>query len=69
MINSHIKEDPFLHANNQGQDQPVQPGSLISKFVVHSLESIIAEFASSKIPIFGHFSVILCISLSPYKSV
>ena len=38
--------------NNESIDQPVHPCSLISKFVVDSLEGIIDKFASYKISIF-----------------
>ena len=30
----------LLHTNNKGADQPVHLGSLISTFIIHSLESI-----------------------------
>ena len=38
----------FWHANNKGADQPAQMRSLISTFVIHSLESIIAKLAACK---------------------
>ena len=37
------------NANNKGADQPAHPRSLISTFVVHYLDSIIAILAKSKI--------------------
>ena len=37
--------------NNKGADQPAHPRSLISPFVVHSLESI-SKLTASEIPIF-----------------
>ena len=33
-----------LHANNKGADQPAQPRSLISAFVIRSLESILSKY-------------------------
>ena len=39
-------ENLFLpYANNKGTDQPAHPRSLISTFVVHSLDSIISVVA------------------------
>ena len=38
--------------NNKGEDQPVHLGSLISTFVIHFLEHIIAKLDTSKISIF-----------------
>ena len=37
------------YANNKGADQPAHPRSLISAFVVHSLDSIISLVSRSKI--------------------
>ena len=34
----------------QGADQPAHPGSLVSTFVVHCLDSIISKLAKSKFP-------------------
>ena len=39
-------------ANNKGIDQPELPRSLISAFVICSLESIISELATSTVLIF-----------------
>ena len=39
-------------ANNTGADQPAHPRSLISAFVISSLESIISRLATSEISIF-----------------
>ena len=38
--------------NNKGADQPAHPRRLISAFVIHLLESIISQLASSEISIF-----------------
>ena len=39
---SHVMRKPVLpYANNKGADQPAQPRSLISTFVVRCLDSII----------------------------
>ena len=37
------------YANNNGADQPAHPGSLISAFVVRSLDSIISLVSRSEI--------------------
>ena len=39
-------------ANNKGADQPAQPRSLISAFVIRCLESTISKLARSEISIF-----------------
>ena len=39
-------------ANNTGADQPAHPGSLISAFVIHFLESIICKLATGEISTF-----------------
>ena len=39
-------------ANNTGTDQPAHPRSLISAFVIHSLESTISKLATSEISFF-----------------
>ena len=44
-------------ANNNGADQPVQMGSLISSFVISLLEIIISRLATSEISIFKLVSV------------
>ena len=36
----------LLHVNNKGADQPTHPHSLISTFVVRSLQSIVANPAT-----------------------
>ena len=36
------------YANNKDADQPAHPGSLISTFVVHSLDSIMLEVTGTK---------------------
>ena len=40
------------HVNNKVSDQPVHPLSLISIFVIHSLESKISKLATLKISTF-----------------
>ena len=47
----------LLYVNNKGAKQPVHPLSLISTFVVHSLQSLIAKPAMSKVLIFLLVSV------------
>ena len=44
----HEKTCRMPYANNKGADQPAQPRSLISTFVVRCLDSIIAMFVTSK---------------------
>ena len=44
-------------AKNKGTDQPTHSCSLISKFVIHLLESIISRLATSEISIFYLVSV------------
>ena len=39
-------------ANNTSADQPAHPRSLISAFVIHSLESTISKLATSEISFF-----------------
>ena len=39
----------MAYANNKGADQPAHPRSLISNFVVRSLDSIIALVSRSEI--------------------
>ena len=48
------REKPCLggFANNKGTDQPAYPRSLISAFIVRSLESFIYTLATSEILIF-----------------
>ena len=41
-----------MRANNKGADQPTDPPSLISAFVIHILESILSSLARSEITIF-----------------
>ena len=43
--------------NNKGADQPAHPHSLISAFVKHLLESIIAKLATSEISLIYLVSV------------
>ena len=38
--------------NNTGADQPAQPRSLVSAFVIHVLESTISKLATSVISVF-----------------
>ena len=40
------------YGDNKGTDQPAHPRSLISTFVIHSLESIISRLAASEISTF-----------------
>ena len=40
------------HANNTGADQPAHARSLVSTFVIHSLESKIIAFATRQIALF-----------------
>ena len=42
----------LLHANNKGTDQPVHLCSLVSTYVLNSLDSIISKLASYKVSIF-----------------
>ena len=45
------KPVPYVpYANNKGADQPAHPGSLISAFVIHCLESVICIVAISTFP-------------------
>ena len=37
------------YANNKGADQPAHPGSLISAFVVHCLDSVMSLVSVTKI--------------------
>ena len=39
----------FVHANNQGGDQPAHPRSLIIALVIRSLDSIVAKLAACKV--------------------
>ena len=39
----------LFHMNNKGGDQPAHPHSLISAFVIHSLENTIDKLATCKI--------------------
>ena len=39
----------LLHANNKGPDQSVHPCNLISAFVIHSLDGMIAKVAHGQI--------------------
>ena len=41
-----------LLLNNKGADQPAHPLSLISAFVIRSVESIICKLATGEISIF-----------------
>ena len=45
----HVKMCLMPYANNKGADQPAHPRSLISVFVVRSLDSIIYLASRSKI--------------------
>ena len=45
------------HANNKGADQPAHPRSLISAFVVRSLDNIISLVSRSEISRFSLVSV------------
>ena len=46
---SHAKMCLMPYANNKGADQPANPRSLISAFVVHSLDRIISLVSRSEI--------------------
>ena len=46
------KTCPRRFANNKGADQPAHLGRLISAFVIHLLESIRFQLASSEISMF-----------------
>ena len=47
---SHVIRKPVIpYANNKGVDQPAHPRSLISTFVVHSLDSILSLVSVSEI--------------------
>ena len=48
------REKPCLQgfSNNNGEDQPMHPRSLISAFAIRLLEIIISKLATSKISIF-----------------
>ena len=41
----------FLHGNNKGTDQPVHLSSLVSAFVIHYLECIIAKPDTYKVSV------------------
>ena len=45
----HAKMCLMLYANNKGADQPAHPRSLISAFVVRSLDNIISLVSRSEI--------------------
>ena len=45
----HVKICFMLYANNKHADQPAHPGSLISLFVIHCLDSILPLLAISKL--------------------
>ena len=47
-----IRENMILYANNKGADQTAHPGSLISTFVISSLESITTNFYTCKVSVF-----------------
>ena len=47
----------FGFANNEGEDQPANPRSLIDTFVLRFLKSIISKFATNEISIFLLVSV------------
>ena len=53
----HVKMCPMPYANNKGADQPAHLRSLISTFVVRSLDSIISLVSRSKISRFQLVSV------------
>ena len=55
-------------ANNKGADQPAHPRSLISAFVVRSLDSIISLVSRYKISRFWLVSVAEQAGLTPYRS-
>ena len=58
-------ENLFMtYANNKGADQPAHPGSLISTFVVHMLDSILPILAIPEISRVQLVSVALQASLS-----
>ena len=60
------KTCPFFHANNKGTDQPAHLHILISAFVIHFLESMIATVAMCKITVFKLVSVVeqACLSIT-----
>ena len=43
------KKQNLLYANNKGADQPACSCSLISTFIIHSMESVISKHATCKI--------------------
>ena len=45
----HVKTCFMPYANNKGAEQPAHPRSLVSAFVVHSLDSIISLVSRSEI--------------------
>ena len=45
----HEKPCLMLYANNKDADQPAHPRSLISAFVVHSLDSVMSLVSVTKI--------------------
>ena len=58
MVNVYVTKGPclektkFLDANNKDADHTVQMRSLISTFVIHSLESTVTKLADCQIPMF-----------------
>ena len=56
-----------LHANNKGADQPAHPCSVISAFVICSLESVIAKLAKLSIDIVCLFDFISYIPSSIFQ--
>ena len=47
----------LFNANNKAVDKPAQMHSSVNAFVIHFLESIIAEVAKCKISLFSLISV------------
>ena len=56
----------LLHSNNKGADQPAHLRSLISHFVICSLESVLAKLATCKVSVMQLVSVVHK-SCSPIK--
>ena len=55
---THSRKSDYLYANNKGADQPAHPCSVISAFVILSLESIIAKLATFKMSNLSLVSVV-----------
>ena len=57
ILMDRVERKLLTHANVKGVDQPSHPRSLISAFVVRSLESTMDKLATRQIPAFWPISV------------